>query len=37
MLSLEERLASLEEAFLSSGGGGKKLPYLRNFWENRNK
>ena len=35
MLSLEERLTRLEETFLLNGGG-KKLPYLRNFWENRN-
>ena len=32
MLSLEERLARLEEEFLLNGGGGEKLHCLRNFW-----
>lgn len=36
MQSLEEILASLEEAFLLNGGG-EKLHCLRYFWKDRNK
>ena len=35
MGSLEARLSRLEEVFLSNGGGGRTLPYLRYFWENQ--
>ena len=36
MLSLEERLARLEQEFFTNGGG-EKLHCLRYFWKDRNK